>query len=213
MTKQNDTSPPDSSEIRGDSSEYELLKYAAESCFKLNNPNYILSCEIGVREGLGSKIMMDTLATKNQKVHYHIGIDPYGNLSYAHYDDNKAYRADYTNTMRDRLKKNFLAYPHFHLMNMTDIEFMHRYRNGLPVYDRGPARCSEYSCVHFDGPHRTVDVIREVLFFCDRSHVGTTFCFDDYKKYNMELIGPLTCEFGFRAIKKGNQKLVLRKEY
>ena len=47
MTKQNDTSPPDSSEIKGDSSEYELLKYAAESCFKLNNPNANKTCGCG----------------------------------------------------------------------------------------------------------------------------------------------------------------------
>ena len=72
--------------IKGDSGEYELLEYAVEQCYKLNNPNYILTCEIGVREGLGSKRMMDLLKTKN---HYHIGIDPYGSLEYPHFDDPK----------------------------------------------------------------------------------------------------------------------------
>ena len=67
--------------------------------------------------------------------------------------------------------------------------------------------------VHFDGPHTTIDVLREVLFFCDRSHVGTTFCFDDYKLYKMDLIDKVCYQHGFRPIKKGKQRYVIRKEY
>ena len=44
-----------------------------------NLNNYKLSCEIGVREGLGSKIILDSL-----QPHEHYGIDPYGNLKYQH---------------------------------------------------------------------------------------------------------------------------------
>ena len=215
--------------IKGDSGEYELLEYAVEQCYKLNNPNYILTCEIGVREGLGSKRMMDLLTTKNHKTHYHIGIDPYGSLKYPHFDDpklpdNRESRtvviepggtgAKYSNTMRDELKKDFLPYPNFHLMNMTDLKFMELYSKGLPVYyDNYPCLCSEYSCVHFDGPHRTTDILRQALFFCDRSHIGTTFCFDDYQIFNMELIQCVCMAFGFEEIKKGKQKIVLRREY
>ena len=215
--------------IKGDSEEYELLEYAVEQCYKLNNPNYILTCEIGIREGLGSKRMMDLLTTKNHKTHYHIGIDPYGSLEYPHFDDPKKWNdnresrtvaidpggtgAKYSNTMRDQLKEDFLPYPNFHLMNMTDLKFMDLYKRGLPVYYEGhPCICSEYSCVHFDGPHRTTDVLRQVLFFCDRSHPGTTFCFDDYQVYNMELIQCVCMAFGFEEIKKGKQKIVLRRE-
>jgi len=210
--------------IKGDSGEYELLEYAVERCSKLNNPNYILTCEIGVREGLGSKRMMDLLTTKN---HYHIGIDPYGSLEYPHFDPkftaNKESRivviepggtgAKYSNNMRDQLKEDLLPYPNFHLMNMTDLKFMELYPKGLPVYYDGyPCICSEYSCVHFDGPHRTIDILRQALFFCDRSHDGTTFCFDDYKTYNIELIQCVCMAFGFEEIKKGKQKIVLRRE-
>ena len=100
--------------IKRDSSEYELLKYAAESCFKLNNPNYILSCENGVREGLGSKIIMDEITARMPGVLYkHIGIDPYGNLNYQHYDDSPAYTADYTDAMMKQMEKDFIRYPEF----------------------------------------------------------------------------------------------------
>ena len=39
--------------------------------------------EIGVRRGLGSKIIMDNL--KNN--YFHIGVDPYGDRVYQHFDN------------------------------------------------------------------------------------------------------------------------------
>ena len=46
--------------IRGDSSEYELLKEWVRTLpFFSESPAQVLTCEIGVREGLGSKIIMD----------------------------------------------------------------------------------------------------------------------------------------------------------
>jgi hypothetical protein len=43
----------------------------------------IRSCEIGVREGLGSKIIMDNVRNN----YIHVGVDPYGDLVYQHCDD------------------------------------------------------------------------------------------------------------------------------
>ena len=66
--------------IKGDSVEYDLLeKWSSLNCdgFK--------TVEIGVREGLGSKIIMDNA----ENYMMHIGIDPYANLNYQHYDDSK----------------------------------------------------------------------------------------------------------------------------
>ena len=34
------------------------------------------------------------------KKHWHIGIDPYGNLTYQHYDKKESITADYTNNMK-----------------------------------------------------------------------------------------------------------------
>ena len=199
--------------IKGDSSDYQLLIEAVTSSFKLIPGDYYLSCEIGVREGLGSQLMMDAAAKKNGLSPHHIGIDPYGNLKYAHYDDNKPYVADYTNQMKTQVKRDLGDYTNFHLIDTTDKEYMQRFWDGFPIYNDTPMLLDKYSCVHFDGPHKTTDVLRQALFFCDRSHVGTTFCFDDYKKYNMELIECVCMEHGFKEIKKGDQKKVLRKEY
>ena len=83
--------------IRGDSSEYDLLeKWSSINC------NGFKTVEIGVREGLGSKIIMDN--AENYKMH--IGIDPYGNLKYQHYDDHEPLTYDYTDDMRDRFTSN-----------------------------------------------------------------------------------------------------------
>ena len=67
--------------IRGDSAEYELL----EKWSKGFDCNGYYSCEIGVREGLGSKIIMDNVINN----YLHIGIDPYGDLVYQHLDNQK----------------------------------------------------------------------------------------------------------------------------
>ena len=91
--------------IEGDSTEYELL----EKCCKLIKVEDPLTLEIGVRQGKGSQIILENL--KNKK-HWHIGVDPYGNLDYQHYDESGSYRCDYTNSMKLQLLKD-LDYPNF----------------------------------------------------------------------------------------------------
>ena len=195
--------------IKGDSSEYELLIEAVQNSKSLSQ-DPVLMCEIGVREGLGSKLMLDAALKQYPKVHL-IGIDPYGNLDYAHYDDNKSYRSDYTNQMKTQLKKDMADYESFHLLEMTDAEYMYRFRDGYPIYDESEKILKNYTCVHFDGPHQTVDVLREVLFFCQRAHVHSTFCFDDYKKYDMDNIAKVCSRYGFQELKRGEQKIILRR--
>ena len=60
--------------IAGDGTEYEILK---DACTHVKGDK-LLTCEIGVREGLGSKIILEAF---KDKTHWHIGIDPYGNIS------------------------------------------------------------------------------------------------------------------------------------
>ena len=64
--------------ITGDSSEYNLL----EKWSKNFDCQGYYSCEIGVREGQGSKIIMDNVAIN----YFHIGVDPYGDIQYKHFD-------------------------------------------------------------------------------------------------------------------------------
>lgn len=190
--------------IQGDSVEYEIIK---EACQSLTN-NKLLTCEIGVRQGQGSKIILDELSSKN---HWHIGIDPYGNLNYEHYDNSGAYTCDYTNDMKLQLIKD-LDYKNFTLFPMGDDEFMKRFYDGVPIYRNEKEIINKYDLVHFDGPHKTYDVIKEAMFFAERSHAGTVFIFDDYPKYDMDLILKIIVnEFGFMLLKQGKNKISLKR--
>jgi hypothetical protein len=182
--------------IRGDSSDYDLLiKWAKE--LPKENKKYILSCEIGVKEGLGSKIILDNLQPNK-----HIGIDPYGNLKYQHYDHTGSYTCDYTEKMRTQLLKDMSDYENFTLFHMRDIDYMNCFATMPDVYD----------FVHFDGPHMTKDVIREAVWFADRSSVGTRFVFDDHSKYNMDKIADILTFWNFKTIEIGNNKICLEKK-
>ena len=182
--------------IKGDSTDYQLL----ESWTKDFDCQGYKTCEIGVREGLGSKIIMDNV--KNNFIH--VGVDPYGNLNYQHYDDTGAYQCDYTDAMRDQLIKDMDPYiknGKFTLVNTTDTEFM----------DHAGHRASTYALVHFDGPHMTKDVITEVIWFANRSAPITRFIFDDFPKYNMPLIREVLRYYDFDIMERGENKICLRK--
>jgi len=180
--------------IRGDSGEYDLLtKWANFDC----EGNY--SCEIGVREGLGSKIIMDNI--KNNFIH--IGVDPYSNLNYQHYDTSPSYTADYTDEMRDRLIEDMKPYAgKFHLANMTDTAFMQSFLYADKTF----------AFVHFDGPHMTKDVLTEAVWFANRSAPRTRFVFDDHKTYSMDTIAYALTAFNFRTIEIGEHKILLERK-
>jgi hypothetical protein len=84
--------------IRGDSSEYDLLKNGVMKLKYILVNNY-----------------------------FHVGVDPYGNLKYQHYDDTGKYQCDYTDDMRDQMLKDFEPYiktGKFSPCMMTDTDFM-----------------------------------------------------------------------------------------
>ena len=187
--------------IRGDSSEYELLKKWCESTPVFSPKERFYSCEIGVREGLGSKIIMDTFLDRIHGTPYmHFGVDPYGNLEYQHYDNSKAYQCDYTDEMYEQMMKDFESYPMFYFTKMTDIEFMNTYTN-----------IDYFNFVHFDGPHMTKDVITEAVWFANKSVKGTRFVFDDYPKYDMPLIAKILGKYKFKITEAGQNKICLDK--
>jgi hypothetical protein len=183
--------------IRGDSTEYDLL----EKWTKDFDCQGYKTCEIGVREGLGSKIIMDNVRNN----YIHVGVDPYGNLKYQHYDDTGAYTCDYTDEMRDTMLKDFLPYRNqgkFTLCNMTDTKFM----NDTEHKD------SKFAFVHFDGPHMTKDVMTEAVWFANRSEKGARFVFDDYTKYQMPMIAQVLSLYGFEIKDQGTNKCLLEKQ-
>ena len=187
--------------IRGDSSEYELLKKWCASTPVYSPKDRFYSCEIGVREGLGSKIIMDTFKERIHGTPYmHFGVDPYGNLEYQHYDDSGSYKCDYTDEMYEQMIKDFEMYPMFYFTKMTDTEFMNSYTN-----------LDYFNFVHFDGPHMTKDVITEAVWFANKSIKGTRFIFDDYPKYDMPFIGKILEKYGFKTIEAGRNKICLER--
>jgi hypothetical protein len=187
--------------IRGDSSDYELLKKWCEKTPVHNPKDRFYSLEIGVREGLGSKIIMDVFKERLKgRPYMHFGIDPYGNLNYQHYDDSGAYTCDYTDDMYEQMVKDFEEYPMFNMIKMTDTQFMNE--NGHLEY---------FNFVHFDGPHMTKDVITESVWFANRSVKGTRFVFDDFPKYDMELIHKVLEKYGFSIIELGKNKICLER--
>ena len=180
--------------IRGDSKDYELL----EKWTKGFDCNGYKTCEIGVREGLGSKIIMDNVVNN----YIHVGVDPYGNLEYQHYDDTGSYTCDYTDDMRDTMLNDFKSYRNqgkFTLCNMTDTQFMNDTEH----------RHSTFAFVHFDGPHMTKDVITEAVWFANRSVPGTRFVFDDYPKYDMPMIENILKFYQFKTREQGENKLLM----
>ena len=190
--------------IQGDSTEYEILE---EACRSLNTDD-LFTAEIGVRQGKGTETILKELVFKK---HWHIGIDPYGNLNYEHYDNSGSYTCDYTNDMKLQLIKD-INYKNFTLFPMGDDEFMKRFHDGVPIYRDKKEIRNKYDLVHFDGPHKTYDVVKEAMFFAERSHAGTVFVFDDYPKYDMDLIlKVIVNEFGFMLLKQGKNKIALKR--
>tara|TARA_R100001244_G_scaffold132249_1_gene107697 strand:+ start:671 stop:1231 length:561 start_codon:yes stop_codon:yes gene_type:complete len=183
--------------IEGDSNEYDLLAKWAKD---FDCQGY-KTCEIGVRKGLGSKTIMDNC--KNYFMH--VGIDPYGDLVYQHFDQDARgpVRYNYNDKMRDELLKDMTPYQSkFHLANMKDKEFFN---------DPNHAN-SSYAFVHFDGPHMTRDVMTQAIWFANRAPNHTRFVFDDYTKYGMDQVAFSLTYFDFKTIEAGEDKICLEKK-
>ena len=195
--------------IKGDGGEYErLTEWVKTLPFYSESPAQVLTCEIGVREGLGSKIIIDEITRRLPGVPYkHMGVDPYGDLLYQHYDKDTVLKpdfpvqADYTDSMMNQMIKDFVRYPEFSFHKMTDTEFM----NKNP--EMGP-----FDFVHFDGPHTTKNVLTESIWFANRARRGTRFVFDDYTTYSMDQIAHCLTYFDFKTIETGENKICLEKK-
>ena len=195
--------------IRGDGIEYDkLAEWVKTLPIYSDSLTEILTCEIGVREGLGSKIIMDEIKKKLPEALYkHIAIDPYGDLLYQHYDKDTPgkpdfpVKGDYTDSMMKQMIQDFSRYPEFKFHKMTDTEFMNKHP------EMGP-----FDFVHFDGPHMTRNVLTESIWFANRSRRGTRFVFDDYTYYSMDQVAYCLTYFGFKTIEAGENKICLEKK-
>ena len=189
--------------IRGDSTEYELLKKWCSTLPFYKEPKSVTTCEVGVREGLGSKIIMMGIQDRIGNIPYeHIGTDPYNNLKYQHYDDKEPVTADYTDEMRLQMIKDLSAEKNFNFYHFTDTQFMNLFHLTNKTFD----------LVHFDGPHMTKDVLKEALWFAEKSRKGTRFVFDDSKFFDIELVTKALSHWHFQMFESGQNKVCLQKE-
>ena len=197
--------------IKGDSSEYHLI---TKHIGKLNIDRATLTCEIGLREGLGSKIIMDAVREHKPNLYKHIAIDPYNNLSYEHYDNEGSVVAGYTEEMKQKtVSYLYQNYPEFDFYHMTDDYYFRTMGDGhqLGLFNN-MMLFGLYKVVHFDGPHTTEAVLQELNFFIPRSETKALFIIDDYKDLRMGIVDMLLLTYNFKVVEEGENKIIYQKE-
>ena len=197
--------------IKGDSSEYHLI---TKHIGKLNIDRATLTCEIGLREGLGSKIIMDAVREHKPNLYKHVAIDPYNNLSYEHYDNEGSVVAGYTEEMKQKtVSYLYQNYPEFDFYHMTDDYYFRTMGDGhqLGLFNN-MMLFGLYKVVHFDGPHTTEAVIQELNFFIPRSETKSLFIIDDFKDLKMGIVDMLLKTYNFKVVEEGENKIIYQKE-
>ena len=199
--------------IEGDSKDYNLLTQAAERVSNVETKQPLLTAEIGVRRGLGTKIILEYTRPINSGLHFHIGIDPYGDLKYPHSDKGEPVVLDYNSKMKSEHLTDFADKENYQFINLTDMKFFEKYFNGVVFYDHGKEyHLNTYHLVHFDGPHITPAVVAETVFFAQRSVVGSVFIFDDWQTYDSQLVKDVAASFGFEFITNGERKMIMERK-
>tara|TARA_A100001391_G_scaffold45972_1_gene26980 strand:- start:1603 stop:2220 length:618 start_codon:yes stop_codon:yes gene_type:complete len=195
--------------IEGDSVEYELL----EKVCSLINTEKPFTCEVGVRLGKGSYTILKSLKHKN---HWHIGIDPYGDIDYEHFDKNSGIKhksgksPTYPNSMKTTLLQN-IGFDNFTLFHMSDTDFMNKFSEGVPIYRKQREVINNYDLVFLDGPHKTFDVLKELVFFGERLTNQGFIIFDDYTTYNFDLLIKVAELINIKPMHIMENKIVMRK--
>lgn len=190
-----------------DSSEYQILENAVHKVKDVDG----LTCEIGVREGGSTYLIMETLRTTYQSK-IHIAIDPFGNIDYEHWE-NMTEKVGYTNTMKNNMLKNLYTYCSDTNMEclffpLEDSEFFEKFKDGVPIYNEYKQIINKYALVFLDGPHTSPIVKKEFDFFKDKVPSGGIIVFDDIDQYpHMEVLDSYILENGFKQLEKGSCKI------
>lgn len=194
-----------------DGNDYDVLTNAVNQIKHVQG----MTCEIGVRRGGGSRLIIDSLIANDDLWRHHIAVDPYGNIEYLDSETDGvpvAARYDYTNQMRNDCLNNLHFYTHslaihLHFLILEDTEFFKRYHDGVPVYDTHKQILNRYALVHLDGPHDSDSVITEFLFFATRMDPGAVIVFDDIPYYPHDLkVEPIIFGAGFKLLEKKGRK-------
>ena len=184
--------------IKGDSTEYHLL---TKHIGKLKIDRATLTCEIGLREGLGSKIIMDAIKDHKPPL-------------YQHTDDEKETSADYTEDMKQRIVSYlYQNYQEFDFYHMTDEYYFETMKDGHQFSINGNCMIyGLYKVVHLDGPHTTHAVLEELKFFIPRMDAEGLMIIDDYKHLKMGIVDMLLKTYNFSVAEEGDNKIIYKKE-
>lgn len=208
-----------------DNASYEVL---IEACKDLDESVPGITCEIGVRAGGSSKIIM-TECKVGSIPRLHVGVDPYGNIPYKHQSittievDQEGTVLSETDEMilinslgyneKMRLMMLLRMYPWcakygsiFNFINLCDEEFMTRYPDGVPFYNEDKFVINTYALVYLDGPHDTESMLKETSFFCKRVPVGGYIVIDNYKLFDLGAVEKILFEHGFKEMRRNLDK-------
>lgn len=197
-----------------DSAEYELLREAAALGSKVDG----MSCEIGVRRGGGSRMIMEEFLRAGVRK-THVMIDPWGDIPYMTTENNHVVLpTDYTNDMRAQFYTELGVWMQGKnvnsvVFNLTDEEFFKRFGDYVPTYvDKQIINETHYCMVHLDGPHSSAPVNAEVDFFAPRMKAGAMMVCDDTNLYDhWGISDPHILKSGFKLYKKGVRKAVYQR--
>ena len=187
--------------IEWDSFAYEILYNAAVETKSVEG----LVCEIGLRMGFGTFVMMHAALDSGQPNRKFVAVDPFGDILYV--TANMApHHSDYTNSMRSRCLKALYNWTYDSQMNlnflcMTNDQYFQRFADGVPFYEGEEQIISKYSIAFLDGPKSDVITAHEIDFFGPRMSIGGRIIIDDIghrwlnepaleahaAKYNLEL--------------------------
>ncbi|CAD8327800.1 hypothetical protein [uncultured phage] len=199
-------------DLPGDSLEYETLFEAARAIKGVPG----MTCELGVRRGGGSKMIIEGCFSNDDLNRTHICVDPYGNIDYPRGDEGEIIHQDYHNQMRNDCLKNVYAMYQNAPVNvlffvMEDVEFFKRFGDGVPIYNEYKQIINQYALVHFDGPHASHILYPEIDFFKTRVSPGAMFVFDDILEYNHDKVEEYLLNDNWQLVKKGQRKASYKK--
>ncbi len=173
-----------------------------------------MTCEIGVREGHSTFLILDTLRNSGKRK-THIAVDPYGHLDYfSGSTDTTIFisKEDYTNKMKNSMLRYLYEYCDKYdieclFFPLEDYEFFSRYSDGIPTYNDHKNMSNTYSLVLLDGPHCYSFVKNEFEYFKDRMAPGGFIVFDDINRYgHMKSLDEYVQSCGFKLIEHGKIK-------
>jgi hypothetical protein len=178
-------------QIEGDtlSPAYDLMKSYSKTLKEVKG----LSCEIGVRSGMGSKSMMEGFVENNDR-RPHICVDPFGDiimLNDRFY--NGAIRCGFDNgwkcntaiALYDWCKTNKV---NLIFLPLEDVEFFQRFNDGIPIYETEKRIVNKYCYVHVDGPHTYNAAKNSCEFFLNKMDTGSIIAFDNCDHYDQNKI-------------------------